>query len=293
MVLKRKMAGVQKYLHRKSAHIYARALMAKRVRRETTRAGLNKLRRLNPCVLPQRDRHEQPEINFVYSDESTLQPLITQQTRRPWNREGCSRRAPTANAPVGSAFTLANRNNNRTASTMFCSDTSTMSLTSLCIIGQFALPTLMVRAPSAMVAGSLSFLMTKPARRERAASFANSGSAPTMSVCWPALRNPRATPEINPPPPTGTRKKSQFAASGASSAPRVALPSMMCSSSYAFVTYASECSLVSCLSRASRLICAVSIKSTIAPWLRTDSTFTVADVVGITIIQALFSSLQA
>ena len=49
------------------------------------------------------------------------------------------------------------------------------------MIGQLMLPSDKVRVPSAMVCGSVSLAINSPARKDRAASFASNGSAPTIS----------------------------------------------------------------------------------------------------------------
>src|SRR5439155_7441547 len=243
-----------------------------------------------------RDKHAgrgYPARMLRKTSGSTLPPLAMQHTACPKNSFGAASSAATPRAPVGSTFRLASVNNKRTDSLIWSSLTSMIPSRPSRSIAQLCWPTLSVRTPSAMVGGSVSLDNRRPERRERAASLANSGSAPYTWTGQPLARRPRMIPDVNPPPPTGAIIQSNDLPEPASSTPSVALPSITSGSSYGLAIYASPCNAANSRTRAERVIRVTSINSTSPPNSRTASTLIPAELLGITTRHVLLSSWQA
>ena len=132
-----------------------------------------------------------------------------------------------------------------------------------------------------------------PARSERAASLAISGSAPTTATGRPDRRTAATIPDESPPPPTGTTITSGAGSRAHNSSPSDAFPSITYGSSYALATYASGCSRASSATREARVTRVVSTRSTVPPNSRTASTFTRAELAGMTMVLRFPASVHA
>src|SRR5437762_9198164 len=153
---------------------------------------------------------------------STLPPDTMATTRSPvFGRTAPARRAPTAAAPAGSATTRARETRKRSPSRMASSGIATTSSTSRRMISRFRLPANGAARPSATVF-SASRRTGRPAARPRRTAWAPSGSTPTIRAPGLSALTASATPEMSPPPPTGTTTRSTRSRSSMISCPRLA-----------------------------------------------------------------------
>ena len=145
-------------------------------------------------------------------------------TRRPRTGRPPDRTGATGTAPEGSTTILNRSQTNRMAARISGSVAVTIASTCRWITEKGRVPS-EVRRPSATVLGSPDGRIV-PACKERKASSAAFGSAPTTRVVGERPLTARAVPARRPPPPTGQATRSSGPAWSSSSQAAVPWPAI-------------------------------------------------------------------